>query len=112
MKGRLKIKFLRLVDFFIGRFIVLLLLPFKIFTSNTEGKFKKILAIRIWGLGSAILNVPAIKAIKKCYPDSNLTILEGSRIKGVFKCYRITDEIYTIDVTILSALTRNYGDVF
>lgn len=100
MKNRFKVKFLRLLDSYIGRVIVLLLLPFKTFTGHATGEPKKILAIRLWGLGSAVLNVPAIKAIKECYPDSTLTVLEGSRINGVFKSYRLTDEIHTINITV------------
>lgn len=100
MKERFRIKFLRQVDFFIGRVIVLLLLPFKFFAGHTTGEPKKILAIRLWGLGSAILNAPAIKAIKECYPNSALIILEGNRIKGVFSCYRFADEVYTIEISI------------
>lgn len=101
MKNRLKIKFLRFVDFYIGRVVVLLLLPFKIFTGYATEKPKKILVIRLWGLGSTVLNVPAIKAIKGCYPDSTLMILESSRIKGVFRLYRFADEIYTTEVKVL-----------
>lgn len=100
MKERSKIKFLRFIDKFIGRIIVFPLLFLKIFKRQTFENPKRILAIRLWGLGSSVLNVPAIKAIKECYPDSTLMILEGSRIKGVFSAYRFTDEIYTMNITI------------
>jgi len=99
MNRNFKIKFLRSVDFLVGKIIIFLLTPFKIFKGRLQEEPKKILAIRLWGLGSAVLNVPAINAVKKCYPDSALFILEGSGIKGVFKQYRFIDEIYTTKVT-------------
>ncbi len=99
MNSQFKVKFLRLIDLFIGKIIIFLLLPFKNLKGHLHEKPKKILAIRLWGLGSAVLNVPALYAIKQCYPDSTLTVLEGSRIHGVFGCYGFIDEIYTMNVT-------------
>jgi heptosyltransferase-2 len=104
MKDSFKVKFLRLVDFLMGRGIVLFLMPFKIIRDHAKREPKKILAIRLWGLGSAVLNAPAIKAIKECYPDSTLTVLEGDRIKGIFEHYRFTDEIYTMNITLINMI--------
>ena len=44
---------------------------------------RKILIIRLDGIGDVILSTPVYEALKKKYPSAKLTVLVGSHTKGV-----------------------------
>lgn len=57
---------------------------------------KKILVIRLWALGEAILVLPLLKALKEAKPDTKITVLCTSKTKDVFYGQSFIDEVKVI----------------
>jgi len=73
-----RVKALKTVDAFLGRFAVLLLalLPK---TTGSVGQPSSILLIRPGGIGDAALLIPAVKALKRRFPQAEIHILAERR---------------------------------
>lgn len=59
---------MRAIDTYAGKFICILLQPFKWFHKKEIVKNpQKILIIKFWGIGSIVESIPAIKLLKEKY---------------------------------------------
>ncbi len=74
---------IKLADKYIGNFMCNF---FGIFSKKpkNEIEYKKILIIQLWGIGETILTLPAICALRKKFPESEINILATSRNKDVY----------------------------
>ncbi|MBI5643827.1 MAG: lipopolysaccharide heptosyltransferase II [Deltaproteobacteria bacterium] len=60
-------------------------------------KFKKILIVKIAAIGDILMTTPAIRALKKTFPDSKIIWLAGSSVKEAIERNPYVDEIIEID---------------
>jgi len=79
----------KFVDKYAGSFACLVLGIIRSPAMLLSGRFnpekaKKILVIQLWGIGESITTVPAIKSLKKKFPDSEIEILATARNKDVY----------------------------
>jgi len=58
-----------------------------------------ILFIKFWGMGSIVLTVPAVKAIRKQYPQAKLSYLTFDTNREALEALGIADEIITISLS-------------
>ncbi len=90
----MKVDLLKTADRAVGPFVIRLLkkpVGFQLLSP------KSILIIRPGGIGDAVLLIPAIRAIKKKYPDAQIDVLAEKRNCGVFSlCPEIRD-VYLYD---------------
>ena len=86
----------RLIDKYVGFFIVLVLGFLKIFDKKPR-KRKKILVIKLWAIGDSVLTLTLIKAIKTKFKNSAVDVLTRKRIMSVFQAYENVDCIYNMD---------------
>lgn len=59
-------------------------------------KVKKILIIKIVGLGSIVLMTPMIRAIRNSYPSAKIYFMTLKGNEGLCKCYAISDEVIIV----------------
>lgn len=92
-----KITLLKTADKFLGSLATLVSKLFiKPKTINPE-EITKILVIRPGGIGDAVLLIPALKILKKHYPDSQIDILAEKRNAGILKDNPLITNIYLYD---------------
>jgi len=58
----------------------------------------RLLVIKIGALGDAVLVVPSLKAIKKRFPASHITVLSGPQAQEVFRRCPTVDELIVCDL--------------
>lgn len=94
----------QLVDKYLGYPLIAVLLPVTRLLGmvlNRNHKLdappKNILFIKILGLGSLVVALDSISAIKKKYPDARFILLTDSVIAEGIQPFNIFDEIWTID---------------
>lgn len=64
---------------------------------NEGPRFRKILAIRFARLGDVILLLPALRAIKSCFPDAQITLITGHRCAPIAELCPSIDEVISVD---------------
>jgi ADP-heptose:LPS heptosyltransferase len=99
----MNIKNLRLLDYWIGRFVCLILTVLyrikKIFFKKGPIKTpNKILFIKLFGIGSLVLAIPTINAVKKKYPASELYFITFSGNEKVLTLTRTIPETNIITI--------------
>ncbi len=113
--GSLKIKIIKLIDYFLGSFITSLLPPRNPLPSSVyENKWKRILIIRPGGIGDAIFLLPILNAMKKLDSSPLITdILCERRNSWVFVSQKGThDHLYFYDdVRSFFSIFQNRYDV-
>lgn len=58
---------------------------------------KKILVIRIDGLGDTLLTIPLLKVLRQIYPSAKITYIASPAASGVFHNLSLADEVLIID---------------
>jgi lipopolysaccharide heptosyltransferase II len=100
-----KIQFLKNIDKYLGR-ILCAVLPAA--GKPRKGKVEKVLIIRPGGIGDAVLLVPAIKLLRRQFPDVQIDILAEKRNSGVFD---LVPEIHRVrHYDSLAGLFAVFGD--
>jgi ADP-heptose:LPS heptosyltransferase len=61
------------------------------------GSIQRILFIRLDRVGDVVLSTPAIRALKKHFPDAELTVLLRSSTRGLVEHNPFVDRIVTVD---------------
>jgi len=89
------IKLIKLCDAAIGR-IAASVIPAPA-QKKPQFPVNTLLLIRPGGIGDAALLAPAVRSIKKSYPDCRITILAERRNAGVFRLVTGVDEILGYD---------------
>jgi lipopolysaccharide heptosyltransferase II len=107
-----KIVFLKSVDRVIGKALVQFLSRLKN-RDSLENEFKdlkRLLIIRPGGIGDGVLLLPAIKALKRAYPEVLVDILCEKRNSGVFELTDYINQIYLYDrgLDLLKVLNNRY----
>jgi lipopolysaccharide heptosyltransferase II len=107
-----RIEFLKFVDRIIGKPLISLLPKIK-HHSRDQSKIDKILIIRPGGIGDAVLLIPAINALKKEFPDTEIDILSEKRNAGIFSLSKNIHRIYLYDKVsdLIHALRNRYDAV-
>jgi heptosyltransferase-2 len=115
----MKIKYLRLIDKYIGTIACAMLYIFEKslrlhFKNNLkEDSILKILIIKFWGFGSIILAKDAFWAIRNRYPKAYLCAFTLSENKPVYEMLGIFDEIFTVELGhILKFLNQLKKNIF
>ncbi len=91
-----KIKLLKLIDRVVGAPLISVLPAIKR-TFNTAKKQDRILIIRPGGIGDAVLLLPAIRALKTEFRDSEIDVLCEKRNAGIISLSEDIDRIYLYD---------------
>ncbi len=92
---------LRWLDRIIGWIIILplwlLTLPFP----KAKLEPKRILVIKLWAMGEAIITLPMIRAIKKKYPKATIDVLCTPRVKDVYTGNKDVKNVISKSITAL-----------
>jgi len=57
-------------------------------------EIRKVLVIKLWGMGSIVLATPALRALKNAYPNCNVTFLTFEQNQSVCKMIKTIDRVY------------------
>lgn len=85
---------------------------FRIFSSKTNPvslHIKKIVIIKMWGMGSLVLLGPSVLALKKNYPEAEITLVTLDSNRGLFD---YNSEFREIRYTRLSSFISLLSDTF
>jgi ADP-heptose:LPS heptosyltransferase len=82
-------------------------------SNGPPGRPRRLLLIRPGGIGDAVLLVPAIRAFKEAFPDSEVTVLAERRNGSVFALCPDVDQVVLYDHPrqLLSLLRRRFDVV-
>ncbi|MFH1905661.1 MAG: glycosyltransferase family 9 protein [bacterium] len=95
----MKIDTMKRMDQYFGPLICMLLSPLRKFLpAKKTGEIRKILIIKFWGMGSIMLASPALKSIKKKFPESQLLFLTLSQNKELCQVLKTIDKTICLDV--------------
>lgn len=99
------IRLIKFIDKFIGTPCCIGLSIIKLFSKkkiSQKEKTKNILIIQLWGIGETILTIPAIKALKKKYNKTNISILCTQRNRDVYFNYPFIDKLKVVSLNPFS----------
>jgi ADP-heptose:LPS heptosyltransferase len=101
------------IDKYIGYTLIAILLPFvrllgiTMFRDHSLAKPpRRILFIKLMGIGSLIVASDAITAMRKKYPDTRFVLLTDPNIAAAIRPFNIFDEIYTSNTDNLRSTIR------
>lgn len=91
---------LQSADKVLGRIACLALRPFRNLCRRAQGTAppRRILLIKFWGIGSLQLLTPAVRSLRKRYPEAHLTLLTLRGNKEFANGLEVFDAIKTFDV--------------
>ncbi len=78
------IALLRWIDRIAGTLLIIPIWLFSLVFPNAKLEPKRILVVKLWAMGESIITLPMIRAIKKKYPKSSITVLCRKRVKDVY----------------------------
>lgn len=104
-----KIEILKRVDSTLGKIAVCLLSAPRLRETGTSA----FLLIRPGGIGDAVLLAPAIRALRRAYPEAKIDLLAERRNGGIFALAPEVDKIFHYDVPreLMAALRGRYDVV-
>lgn len=113
----LRLRLLKRVDRYVGRFVASRLAPPVIRGGDHDGPVwaprpvppqgvRRILVIRPGGIGDAVLTHPMIRALLDHYREATLDVLGERRNAGVFQISRLVHEVQRYDAHPLRVLRR------
>lgn len=78
--------------------------------SHRNGRVRKVLFIKFWGIGSIILSEPAIRKIHELYPEAEIHYLTLKQNNDLFLMMPLVSRVYCLDFkagfgTIISFIT-------
>lgn len=89
----------KLIDLYVGGplcFILSLISPRSSGTLPTD--LKRILVIKILGMGSTVVMTPMFRALRNRYPGARIDFLTGKGHSALNELYRFADGVYTVDL--------------
>lgn len=102
------IKKIRVLDKYVGNCLCSLLGLFR--KKDSLGKVKNILVIQLWGIGESILTMPAIKGLRKKFPEAKIYVLTTKRISDLFFLDKDVNKIIILGInpfSIISFISKN-----
>ena len=104
----MKINQMKAIDKWLGIPICILLTLFNkiwIFPKfrKRKDKVKKILVMKYFGIGSILLATPAFRALRKSFPDANITFLTFSSNEEICNILKIADDYIYLSTKDFSA---------
>ncbi len=100
---KIPVKKNRVIAFFVHYLLMLLLLPYLFVTSFrkngsiTPGNIRKLLIIRMDGLGDIVMSTSVFKAIREIFPDSHITLLTTNWSRPLVEVMPTFDKIIYFD---------------
>ncbi len=96
------------IDKYIGGLLCILFgIISKLFFFIKHKKSNKILVIRLWAVGEAILTLPMIHVLRKKFPKAEITVLCRERVKDVFYGNKDIDDLLIFEPGNFLALLKN-----
>ncbi len=95
-------KYLRLLDYLIGRVSLFIFYIFRIKTEyrpNMPVAVKRIICIKLWGLGNLTIIYPLLYKIKERFPEAKITFITFDLNKGFLENNKAIDQIVYFDLT-------------
>ncbi|OQX91149.1 MAG: hypothetical protein B6D57_00800 [Candidatus Coatesbacteria bacterium 4484_99] len=86
-----------------GRAISPLISPFKNRTKRPQ-KVKKILVVKIWATGEVLLTTPALRTLRRLFPNAEINYLTGIRSSPIIATNPNINRILTVDESIFISL--------
>jgi ADP-heptose:LPS heptosyltransferase len=71
----------------------------------------KVLVIKFWGMGSIVLTTPALRALKRAYPNSRVTFLTFEQNESVCRMIQWIDHVYPYRADHLLAFLASFFDL-
>ena len=81
---------------------------------DTGDQFQNILVLNFGQLGDVILSLPALKALRRKFPASHITVVTGKIPDQVVRLSGLADEVITVDRVELrdGSKLRSIGKIF
>jgi heptosyltransferase-2 len=102
----MNIPLLRWIDKIVGGVICIIIgllsLPFP----KAKLDPKRILIIKLWAMGEAVITLPLIRALRKKYPRANITVLCRNRVKDVYEGSKEIDRVQSAELFPLLGFLR------
>jgi heptosyltransferase-3 len=92
-----RIKIAKRIDEHAGRWLIRLVDRLRRPRSHEPAKPDRILIIKFWGLGSIILCEPALRYLRKKFPQARIDFLTLAQNRELFKLVPHVDQIYAAD---------------
>src|SRR5260221_13251408 len=91
---------LQSADKFLGALACLLLQPLRLLRSSARKTPppRRILLVKLWGIGSLQLLTPAVAALRREFPEARLSLLTLRPNEEFARGLRVFDEVRTLDV--------------
>jgi len=106
---------LKVLDKIIGRFICFQLILFKALRRKRKlenfNSIKRILVIRLWGIGDSVLMLPLLKVLTDFFPSSSIYMLVTERNYEVFMGFKGISRIIKVNVNSLSKMFADFVKV-
>ncbi len=106
----MKEKIIKIIDRTAGSALCCLLYLIDKLKKKDIKEIKNILIIMFWGVGSNINSLPAITALKKHFPGSEITVLVPEKNKDLFYNNKNIDKTVFIDLN-MSALKKTISEI-
>ncbi len=107
-RERFRIGWARLLDRFPGRWLVwLCALRRGSGRNELEGRPRKILFIKLWGMGSVILSQPALAELRRLHPGATLHYLTFEQNRDLFEWIPEVDKVHAVPFHSLRAFLKN-----
>jgi heptosyltransferase-2 len=95
------------IDSFIGPFFTFALKESGWLITRKNEKLGKILLIKFGNIGDVLITTPAIKAIRKKFPDAEITMLTSKRTCGLYEQYDYINRVINADLVEDKNTARN-----
>ncbi|MDI6757794.1 MAG: glycosyltransferase family 9 protein, partial [Endomicrobiia bacterium] len=91
-------RLLKIIDFYIGVPLVWLLGFLCKKPATLDGAFKKILLIKLSAMGDSVVLIPAVRALRKKFPDATITVICTKINKDIFQLCPYINKTIVFDV--------------
>jgi lipopolysaccharide heptosyltransferase II len=93
-----RIKIAKWIDEYAGRWLIRLINWFQLFRwRHPLSTIERILFIKFWGIGSIILAEPALRYLRKKYPQARIDFLTLEQNRELFALIPHVDRVYVLD---------------
>lgn len=106
----MKFDFYRWIDTVVGTVLIGVLAGLtKPFSRRKRGHPKRILVIRLWGMGDAVVSLPLVKALKDKYPLATVDVLARRNNKSPYEDQKFVDNIFEFEFGSYPKLFGKFG---